>query len=229
MTAIAATETGCTASHLGPHLNSRGSHELVEDQGDLLRGMAVPERLRLRAGRIELLDRIEDVCGVRPHEGVPTVLDGLNPLRLVAQGDAWDAEEVRLLLHAAAVRDDLRGAHQERDEIQVVDGLDRLHLRPQRLPQAERLQVLPRARMNREHYGPAGSEQRLDDAPENFAVVHAGGPMQGDEDVLAFPHPEALEDVARAGRLGALQRDIVHHVPDQVHAAADAFLDEVST
>src|SRR2546425_1161357 len=51
--------------------------------------------------------------------------------------------------------------------------------------------------------------------------------MQSDEDVLAFPHPEALEDVARAGRLGTLQGDIVHHVPDEVHPAADALLDEV--
>src|SRR3989475_9212846 len=131
MTAIAARETGCTASYLGDRLNRCArSHELVEDQGDLLRGMAVPERLRLRAGRIELLDRVEDVRRVGPHEGVPTVLDGLDPLRLVAKGDARDAEEIRLLLDAAAVRDDLRCAHQERDEIQVVDGLDRLHLRP---------------------------------------------------------------------------------------------------
>ena len=51
--------------------------------------------------------------------------------------------------------------------------------------------------------------------------------MQRDEDILAFPHPEALEDVARAGRLGTLQGDIVHHVPDEVHPAADALLDEV--
>src|SRR5207245_4111782 len=114
--------------------------------------------------------------------------------------DARDAEEIRLLLHAAAVRDDLRGAHQESDEIQIVDRLDRLHLRPQRLPEAERLQVLPRARVDREHDGPAGSEQRLDDALEGRAVVHASGPTQRDEDVLAFPHPEAWEAVARAGR-----------------------------
>src|SRR2546430_5187798 len=52
----------------------------------------------LRAGRIELLDRIEDVCGIGPHEGVPSVLDGLDPLRLVAEGDARDPEEIRLLL-----------------------------------------------------------------------------------------------------------------------------------
>src|SRR5881409_2771143 len=78
----------------------RRSHELVEDQRDLLRGMAVPERLRLRAGRIELLDRIEDVRGIGPHERVPSVLDGLDPLRLVAEGDARDPEEIRLLLDA---------------------------------------------------------------------------------------------------------------------------------
>src|SRR2546425_10083411 len=158
----------------------RQSNELVQDQGDLLRRMAVPERLRLRAGRIELLDRIEDVRGVRPHERVPTVLDGLDPLRLVAKRDAGDAEEIRLLLHPAAVRDDLRGAHQERDEIEVVDGLDRLHLRPQRLPQAERLQILPRTRMDRENDGPAGSDERLDDALETRAVAHTGAPVPRD-------------------------------------------------
>src|SRR5947208_16992776 len=110
------------------------SHELVEDEGDLLGGVAVAEGLRLRPGRIELLDRIEDVLRVGPDDGVPTVLDGLDPLRLVAQGDARDAEEVRLLLHAPAVRDDLPRAHQEGYEIQVVDRLARFNIVPQRLP-----------------------------------------------------------------------------------------------
>src|SRR2546428_6136913 len=143
----------------------RRSHELVEDQRDLLRGMAVPERLRLRAGRIELLDRIEDVRGIGPHERVPSVLDGLDPLRLVAERDARDAEEIRLLLDAPAVRDDLRRAHQERDEIQIVDRLARLPLRPQRPPQAERRQVLPPAPGDREPPWPAGPARRLDAAP----------------------------------------------------------------
>src|SRR5947199_53303 len=203
------------------------SHELVEDEGDLLGGVAVAEGLRLRPGGIELLDRIEDVLRVGPDDGVPTVLDGLDPLRLVAQGDARDAEEVRLLLHAAAVRDDLPRAHQEGDEIQVVDGLDRFHLGPQRLPEAERLQVLARARVDREHHGPAGLDQRLHDPLEGFAVVDAGGPMQRDEEILAFLYPEPLEDVPRASRLGTLEGDIIHHVPDQVHSAADPLFGEV--
>src|SRR3989475_7090395 len=89
----------------------RRSHELVEDQRDLLRGMAVPERLRLRAGRIELLDRIEDVRGIGPHERVPSVLDGLDPLRLVAEGDARDPEEIRLLLDRKSTR--LNSSHSQ--------------------------------------------------------------------------------------------------------------------
>src|SRR2546428_10635807 len=120
----------------------RRSHKLVEDRGDLLGGVAVPERLRLRAGWIELLDRVEDVRGLRPYEGVPAVLHGLDPLGLVAEGDARHAEEIRLLLDPAAVRDDLRRPHQERDEIEVVDRLDRFQLLAPPLPQAERLEVL---------------------------------------------------------------------------------------
>src|SRR2546425_11667487 len=127
----------------------RRSHKLVEDRGDLLGGGDVPERLRLRAGWIYLLYRVEDARGLRPHEGVPTVLHGLDPLGLVAEGDARHAEKIRLLLPPAAIRDDLRRPHQERDEIEVVDGLDGLHRRSQRLPEAERLEVLPGARMDR--------------------------------------------------------------------------------
>src|SRR5947199_8644661 len=97
------------------------SHELVEDEGDLLGGVAVAEGLRLRPGGIELLDRVEDVLRVCPHDVVPTVLDGLDPLRLVAQGDARDAEEVRLLLHSAAVRYDLPRAHSDGDATQIHD------------------------------------------------------------------------------------------------------------
>src|SRR5256885_7756840 len=82
----------------------RRSHKLVEDRGDLLGRVAIPERLRLRAGWVELLDRVEDVRGLRPHDGVPTVLHGLDPLGLVAEGDARHAEEICLLLHPAAVR-----------------------------------------------------------------------------------------------------------------------------
>src|SRR3989475_2838467 len=204
----------------------RRSHKLVEYRGDLLGRVAIPERLRLRAGWVELLDRVEDVRGLRPYEGVPTVLHGLDPLGLVAEGDARHAEEIRFLLHPAAVRDDLRRAHQERDEIEVVDRLDRLHLRAQRLPQAERLEVLPRARMDREDDGPARSDQRVNDAFEGLAVVHARGPMQRHEDVLAFLDAEALGDVPRASRLGTLQRDVVHHVADEVYAVGDALVGE---
>src|SRR5438445_13893625 len=122
----------------------RRLHKLVEYRGDLLGRVAVPERLRLRAGWIELLDRVEDVRGLRPHDGVPTVLHGLDPLGLVAEGDARHAEEICLLLHPAAVRDDLRRPHQERDEIEVVDWLDGLNRSLQRRTVAERLVVHPR-------------------------------------------------------------------------------------
>src|SRR3972149_6310580 len=100
------------------------SHELVEDPCDLLRRMPVPEGLRLRPRGIEVLDCVEDVLRLRAHEGIPAVLDRLDPLRLIAERDAGDAEEVRLLLHAAGVRDDLRGVHEEGDEVEVVDGGD---------------------------------------------------------------------------------------------------------
>src|SRR2546428_89423 len=134
----------------------RRSHKLVEDRGDLLGGVAVPARLRLRAGWIEPLDPVEDVPGLPPHEGSPPVLDRHDPRGLDAEGDARHAEKIRLLLPPAAIRDDLRRPHQERDEIEVVDGLDGLHRRSQRLPEAERLEVLPGARMDREYDGPTG-------------------------------------------------------------------------
>ena len=81
--------------------------------------------------------------------------------------------------------------------------------------------------MDREDDGPAGSDQRVNDALEGPAVVHARGPVQRHEDVLAFLDAEALGDVPRAGRLSTLQCDVVHHVADEVYAVGDALVGEV--
>src|SRR2546430_10013824 len=93
--------------------------------------MTVPERLRFRPLGVELLDRVEDLVRLRADEGVPAVLEGLDPLRLVAQRDAGHTEEIGLLLDPAAVGNHLRGSHEEGDEVQVVDWLDRFYLRLQ--------------------------------------------------------------------------------------------------
>src|SRR6266540_3812120 len=118
----------------------RASDELVEDPRDLLRGMAVPEGLGLRARGVELLDRVEDVLRLCADQCVPAVFDRLDPLRLVTERDARDSEEVRLLLDAAGIREDLRRAHQQRDEVEVVDRFDRLDAGSERLPESERLE-----------------------------------------------------------------------------------------
>src|SRR2546429_9631284 len=96
--------------------------------------MTVPERLRFRPLGVELLDRVEDLVRLCPDEGVPAILQGLDPLRLVAQGDARHAEEIGLLLDPAAVREDLRGSNEEGDEVQLVDRLFRLYLRLRPVP-----------------------------------------------------------------------------------------------
>src|SRR5438128_11096246 len=86
------------------------SHEFVENPGNLFGRMAVPERLRFRPLGVELLDRVEDLVRLRPDEGVPAVLEGLDPLRLVAQRDARHTEEIGFLLDPAAVGNHLRGS-----------------------------------------------------------------------------------------------------------------------
>src|SRR5438445_596657 len=228
MTATAARDAGPTSRHPTGGLKLRGrSHELIENPRDFLRRVAVAERLRLGARGIEFLERVENVLRLRSDERVPAVLHGLDPLRLVAERDAWHPEKVGFLLDAAAVRDDLGRAHQEGDEIEVVDGLDRLHLRPQLLPEPERLQVLSCPRMDGEDDRAVGTGQRVYDSREHVPVVHVAGPVQGDEDVFALADADPREDVPGAGRLGALQGDIVHHVPDEVDAAVDPFLREV--
>src|SRR5207302_7426372 len=158
----------CSSAAMITSVGAKGSarlrsHEFVENPGDLLRRMAIPERLRFRPLGVELLDRVEDLVRLCPDEGVPAVLQGLDPLRLVAQRDAWYAEEVGLLLDPAAVRDDLRGPHQKGNEVQVVDRLDRLDLRLQAVPQAEGDEVLAGPRVDREHDGPPGVDEGYDD------------------------------------------------------------------
>src|SRR2546430_1341023 len=181
------------------------SHELVEDAPDLLGRVAVPERLRLRPLRIEFLDRVKDFVRLRPDEGVPAVLQGLDPFRLVAKCDARHAEEVRLLLDPAAIRHDLRRPHEERDEVQVVDRFDRLHLRSEAIPQVERDQILAGPRVDREHDRPPGVDEGLDDRREGPLVVHVLRAVEGDEEVLPSGEAEPRQDVPRPGGLRALQ------------------------
>src|SRR5207247_3055743 len=116
-------------------------------------------RLRFRPLVVYLIDRVESLVRLCPDEGVPAVLQGLDPLRLVAQRDAWYAEEVGLLLDPAAVRDDLRGPHQKGNEVQVVDRLDRLDLRLLAVPQVEGDEVLAGPRVARDSHGPPDVEE----------------------------------------------------------------------
>src|SRR6267378_4272988 len=167
------------AALLVPHeRRSAGSHVFVENPRNLFGCVTVPERLRLGPFRIEVPDGMEDFLRVGPDEGVPTILQGLDPLRLVPKGDARHAEEIRLLLDPPAVRDDLRGPHQQRDEVQVVDWLDGLDLGREAVPQAEGDEVLAGPRMHREDDLLAGIHEGLDDGREGLLVVHVLGPVK---------------------------------------------------
>src|SRR2546430_12213833 len=181
------------------------SHELVEDAPDLLGRVAVPERLRLRPLRIEFLDRVKDFVRLRPDEGVPAVLQGLDPFRLVAKRDARHAEEVRLLLDPAAIRHDLRRPHEARDEVQLVDRFDRLHLRSEAIPQVERDQILAGPRVDGEHDRPTGVDECLADSREGLLVVSVLWAVEGDEAVLPSGEAQPIQARPRPGGLRALQ------------------------
>src|SRR5947209_11665581 len=102
MTATAERDDGPTSRHPTGGLKLRGrSHELIENPRDFLRRVAVADGLRLRARGIEFLERVENVLRLRSDERVPAVLHGLDPLRLVAERDAWHPEKVGFLLDAA--------------------------------------------------------------------------------------------------------------------------------
>src|SRR3989304_6157354 len=102
----------------------------------------------------------------RADDGVPALLDRLDPLRLVPEGDARHAEEVRLLLDATGIRRDLLRLHQEGEEVEVVDRVDRGDLSPKGLPQPEGLQVLPVPGGEGECDGTPAPHEGVDDPPE---------------------------------------------------------------
>jgi hypothetical protein len=54
------------------------------------------------------------------HEHVASDLDRHGSFRILAQGQAWDSQEGRLLLDAAGIRDDHGRVAFQRERIQIV-------------------------------------------------------------------------------------------------------------
>ena len=70
-------------------------------------------------------------------------------------------------------------------------------------------------------------DEGFDDRGQGLLVVHVLRAVERDEEVLASGQAEPRQDVPRAGGLRALQRDVVHHIADHVHAAGDALAGQV--
>ena len=151
------------------------------------------------------------------RQPVGTVRDRDGPLRVGAQGQAGDAQDGGLLLHAAGVGDHgARPAH-EPHEVEVAERLDDMHARV--VVEPEGLEHGPATRMQREHDVGAGRRgvQEGDELARGLRVVDVAGSMKRRDEVVAgqsqlLAHPDRIEAV----EVG--QECVDHGVADEMDA-----------
>ena len=161
---------------------------LGDDIGEPLGGVPVPERWRL-ARLIATIgqgggDR-RYRGGVEAEQGVGAGADRHRPLGVVAQGEAGDAEEGRLLLDPPGVGEDGAGVGGQREEVEVAERLGEQQAGALLVADL-RLHHLAGPRVDREddrHL--RGEPPQLGDRLGEQRAVDEGGAVQGDEQVGA--------------------------------------------
>lgn len=125
----------------------------------------------------------------RRRQPVPACLHQLDPLGLIAQGDAGNAVEEGLFLNAARVGSDEGGKLFQLHHGQIADGLDQVHGFCQRVQPPGLLQHGARARVQGPDHGQGfcGSNKRVDDGRQALGVVGVFGSVDGGQHVGFFP------------------------------------------
>ena len=145
----------------------------ASDVGHPLAGAAVPSlddrRAALQGGGTDA----GDGRGVVAEQDVGAVGDRHRALGVAAQREARDAQHRGLLLHAAGVRHDRRGADLEAEEVEVARRVQAAHARGLEAGhEPVGPQALHRARMDGEDdgHGRGQRRERRDDAPQLAAA-----------------------------------------------------------
>src|SRR3989475_5382984 len=231
MSARASFRTGgsCTTS-LDTNIRMRiGSpEEAVPARGDLRTRGAVPVRVRPLAFRDEFfLCGLEDPRGVRPRQDIGPDLQGLGTLGVLSKGHAWHAEETRLLLEPAGVREDEGRVPLELEHVEVPRR--RNHLEARCLQEGGKAE-LPRrfrgARVDRENdrEAVAGRDRshRLKDALEAIRAVDVFGTVEREDGEPTRLDPKAPEDLrCLLGGLPVLHQGVNHAVPHDMNSILD--------
>ena len=180
-----------------------------------MRGAAVTEdRGALCGARVQ--EPGAERLGVHADEHVPARGDGVDPLGLLAEGQARDAPEVGLALHSAGVRGDHLRAALELEHARVGDRVDEIDVaRHRQLPRRQRSAG---AGVDGEDHAPGRARQAVQHELQAVGGVGVVVAVHGGEQVLALGRHDlgapALERVAQ-------------WVAGDLDAAGDALGDEV--
>ena len=164
---------------------------------------------------------------IRPlPQPVPPGRHGLDPLGLGAQGDAWHAVKIGLLLQPARIGVDGVRRLQETLHVEIAERLggdDRTEIEP------PSLDLRPGARVQRQHHRAITGAllEVIDDLGQRAAVGGALGAMHGRHGIPAPREAQAFEHRGAARKGGGEHRRIVHHVADVVDALDDAFAAQI--
>ena len=188
---------------------------------DSFRRVPVP-KVRYPAHYLRILQYLfecrKDTFRTSPDERIGPDLDRDGALGVLAQGDAGDAEDAGLLLDTAGVAEDEARVGHEAHEVEVAYGLNEPDARRggEAGAEVERVDALARARVDGEDDGhaPLDRLQRGEDALERAGVVHAGGPVEGEDGVVGSVQAEAAVDVGLGCEFPEAQEGVDHDVAD---------------
>ena len=187
--------------------------------------MAVPVQDRPIGLWARLPDRLDDQVGIGPDEAVPPRLERLHPLARGAQRDAGDPVPVRLLLHAAGIREHHARLRGERGKVEVAGRRHRAHARVER--DSGGGEGGRRPGVGGEDHGLVDPRQCRGHAGERFRPG-VRFPVQSQDDVAPRLDAGLLQRLrALAGDRREAEVGVVHDVADLVHALRDPLDGEV--
>ena len=193
----------------------------------MFRGPPVTVQRRALSGWIKGLNGPDDAFRVRADQDVPTGLYRLDPLGLLAQGNARRAQTIGLFLHPARVGEQQARMLLQDQDVKIAYRLDQAHIGGDIQFQARDL--LAGTRVRRKDHRLVRPTQGRQDARQILSHIGVAGTVNGRQQVMPGGQTQVVQDGGPVlGQRQVVAQPIIHHVADPVNIARNALGGQVA-